>query len=296
MRVLVVVNPKSGRPLKTSLTAHLEMLLAEAAKTKPFAYHIVELPEENAEKAVSTEIQEFKPDILAGAGGDGTISLLSRLLLNSPAALLIIPAGSANGMAKELAIGNIEQAAGLLNDGVIREIDALKINGKTCIHLADVGLNARIVKRFEKDTRRGILTYAKHLWYELFLIKQYKFYIHYDDTEISKKAVSLTFANASKYGTGAVINPTGHIDDGKFELVIVKPFPAVKLLSLTFKMFTGKLQTSEYVDVISCSSAYIRASKKTTLQIDGEVIGKTREIKIEILKNALKVLVPADSV
>lgn len=61
-------------------------------------------------------------------------------------------------------------------------------------------------------------------------------------------------------------------------------------------MFTGKLQTSEYVDVISCSSAYIRTSKKTTLQVDGEVIGKTREIKIEILKKALKVLVPAEAV
>nr|WP_255534777.1 hypothetical protein [Pedobacter sp. SYSU D00535] len=155
-------------------------------------------------------------------------------------------------------------------------------------------MNARIVKRFEQDPKRGLWTYARHLFREIFLIKNYRFYIEQEGRPFIRKAVSLTFANASKYGTGAVINPVGKLDDGKFELVIIKPFPRIKLLSIGWKMFRGTLESSEYVDVISCSNALIRTSKRTTLQVDGEIIGKVKEIKVEILHKALTLIVPEE--
>ncbi|WP_423149258.1 diacylglycerol/lipid kinase family protein [Rubrolithibacter danxiaensis] len=293
MRVLFVINPKSGnRPEET-----LEKTISDQSKKQSFEYRIYKMQGKDDTSFIKKEIKSYNPQIIAGAGGDGTVNLLSKLLLNTGKTLLIVPLGSANGMARELGISNrIDQCLELLSKGFTREIDLLKINGHICIHLADVGLNARIVKRFEQDNRRGLLTYAKHMFYELFLIKQYKFYIKYDNNEVSRKAVSLTFANASKYGTGAVINPTGRINDGKFELVIVKPFPRVKLLSIAWKMFNGTLQTSEYVEVLGCKQALIRSSRKTTLQIDGEIIGKTREIRLEILEKALKVLVPSEKI
>src|SRR5690606_2566617 len=133
----------------------------------------------------------------------------------------------------------------------------------------------------------------KYLFREIFLIKQYRFQIKVDGKLLKRKAVSLTFANASKYGTGAVINPIGIIDDGKFELVIVRPFPRIKLLSIAWKMFTNKLQTSEYVEVHSCSKLQIRSSKKTTLQVDGEICGRVNEIRAEIIPSCLTMIVPA---
>jgi diacylglycerol kinase family enzyme len=114
----------------------------------------------------------------------------------------------------------------------------------------------------------------------------------YDGKKIRRKGVSITFANASKYGTGAVINPEGKLDDGKFELVLVKPFPKIKLFSIAWKMFTNQLHTSDYVEIFSCKKAVVFSNKKTTLQIDGEVIGKTREIRLENLEKVLMVVVP----
>lgn len=289
MRVLVVINPKSGRQLE----ANLEELISLEAKRHLFEYIIYQISGDDDRSKITKQVESYKPHIVAVAGGDGTVNLLAQVLIHTEIAMLIIPTGSANGMAKELGIsGKLENIVALINKGFSRSIDLLKINGRICIHLADVGLNARIVKRFEQDKKRGILTYAKHLLSEIFLIKQYRFYIKYDEHEITRKAVSLTFANASKYGTGAVINPTGLIDDGFFELVIVKPFPRIKLLSIAWKMFTGSLKSSEYVEVITCRTAQIRAARRTTLQLDGEVIGKTREIKVEIIKKGINVLVP----
>ena len=57
-------------------------------------------------------------------------------------------------------------------------------------------------------------------------------------------------------------------------------------------MFLGTLQTSEFVEVIRCRKADIRVSRKTTLQVDGEVLGKVNEISVDILPKAITVLVP----
>ncbi|HCN83983.1 MAG TPA: diacylglycerol kinase [Sphingobacteriaceae bacterium] len=292
MKVLFVINPHSGRKDQDNL----EKLIKDEVTKLKLDHRIYLMGSGDQEKKIRKEIESFNPEMLACAGGDGTVSLMAKILAETPVTLLIIPNGSANGMAKELGIGSrIDSAISLLGDGVRRKIDLLVINGRTCIHLADVGLNARIVKRFDQDPKRGISTYAKHLMAEIFLIKQYRFYIMYDDKEIKRKAVSLTFANASRYGTGAVINPNGKLDDGQFEVVIVKPFPRIKLFSIAWKMFRGTLQTSEYVEVIRCSKADIRSSKRTTLQVDGEVIGKVNEITIRLLPQALSVLVPPKS-
>lgn len=273
--------------------ATMEMMISNQSRKEKFEYRILRLHKTNGEPLIRREIEAYQPEIVAVAGGDGTVNLLAKITSHSDLPLLIIPIGSANGMARELGIGSrIDYAFNLLKTGIKRKIDLLKINNIICVHLADVGLNARVVKRFEKDLRRGMITYAKYLLSEIFLIKHYRFHIRIEEKEIVRKAVSLTFANASKYGTGMVINPASKLDDGKFELVIIKPFPRVKLLSIAWKLLRGTLISSEYVEVISCRQAVVSSSKKTTLQVDGEIIGRMREIKIEILPQALTVLVP----
>ena len=292
LKVLFIINPRAGN----REGGRLELLISEESREQGFDYLIYRLQSDSEEKSIKREIEAYSPDIVAVAGGDGTVNLLSKLLNGENIPLLIIPLGSANGMAKELGIANrIDNALRLITNGVTKKIDLLTINGNICIHLGDVGLNASIVQRFEKDPKRGLGTYAKHLFKELFLIHDYKFQISLDDEPIKRRAVSVTFANATKYGTGAVINPLGLIDDGKFELVIIKPFPKIHLLSITWKMFVGRLQTSEFVEVFSCKKAVLQTSKKTTLQIDGEIMGKTKEITVEILPKALNVIVSAES-
>ncbi|MXV15528.1 diacylglycerol/lipid kinase family protein [Hufsiella ginkgonis] len=288
MKVLFIINPKSG----TNARGTLEQLIAEQAALDDFTYVIHKMRSRDEEWAILQDIDACSPDIIACAGGDGTVNLLARLLNGKSIPLAIIPTGSANGMARELRIENINTALKTLIHGRKKKIDLLSINGKICVHLADVGLNARIVKRFEHGTSRGLFTYARHLFSEVFLLRKYTFYITHDLQEVTFRAVSLTFANASKYGTGAVINPTGKLDDGKFELVIVKPFPQRKLLSIVWKMFNGTLDTSEYVRVISCEKALIYSNRRTVLQVDGEVIGKTKHIRIEMIHQALTVIMP----
>lgn len=288
LKILFILNRKSGNRNLDDLL----QIINQKSKSHPFEYRIYFLDSFFLD-SIQNEIIRYKPKIVAVAGGDGSINLMSGILAGSRIPLAIIPFGSANGMAKDLEIPvDIEKSIDILLTGSIKKIDLIKINDRTCIHLADIGLNARVVKRFGKDIKRGLLTYAKHLLGELFFLKNYIFHIEHNGTKIRSKGVSITFANASKYGTGAIINPEGKLDDGKFELVLVKPFPKFKLISIAWKMFSNQLHTSDYVEIFSCKKAIVFSNKKTTLQIDGEVIGKVREIRLESLEKVLNVIVP----
>lgn len=288
-RVLFVINYKAGK----NNNLELEKVIEHHALK--FSYDIdfyMLCDNEDAVTGIKNAIEKFKPTVITAVGGDGTVNLVSGLIYQQNIALLIVPYGSANGMAKELQIpDDLESCLDLIAKGKIVEIDLLKINDELSIHLADVGLNARIVKRFELDAKRGLLIYAKHLFYEIFLLKRKRFTITYQNQIKKINAVSITFATATKYGTGAVINPDGKLNDGLFEICIVKPFPKYELFKITYQMFRNKLKTSTYFEVIQCDKAKVTCRKSTLLQVDGEVIGKVNEINLEILPKVLKVII-----
>lgn len=100
----------------------------------------------------------------------------------------------------------------------------------------------------------------------------------------------IVMANASSYGTGAVINPESKLDDGTFELVIFKPIPLKDLLSLTLESFLGDIKSSPYVEIYKVEKAKIYCKEAELLQIDGELKGVNQEIKAEILQGALRVI------
>src|SRR5690606_15640743 len=163
MKVLFIINVKSG----SGLGETLHQLIEKEAKTDGFDFQTYEMNCEPGEDEVNIreKIVAYKPAIVAAAGGDGTVNFLASILSGSSLSLAIIPCGSANGMARELGIGNdLTEAIKLICHGVHRRIDILLINDQPSVHLADVGLNASIVKRFDQDTQRGIRTYAKHLF------------------------------------------------------------------------------------------------------------------------------------
>ena len=190
MKIFFVINPRSG----TEKNTILDSLISAKAEELKFEFEIYLIEGNDCENIIRKKIEQIQPDIVAAAGGDGTVNILAGILAYTNITLLIIPIGSANGMARELQIGNTpELALSLLETGITQPIDLIKINGKVCIHLADVGLNARIVKRFEQEKKRGMFSYARHLLAEVFLLKHYRFIIKYENKVIKRKAVSLTF-------------------------------------------------------------------------------------------------------
>lgn len=289
-KVLFIINPFAGVKSKISVPD----LLQKKAAILSFDYRSYTIVGLDDMAHASEEIRNYQPDIVAAIGGDGTCNFVAQLLVNSPYKMGIIPLGSANGMATEMDIPKDTDAAiDTLFNGKPKQIDLLLVNGThLAMHLSDVGLNARIIKRFSKENKRGLWRYVRHFFTEYFLTRHYRFFIQVDGVRLKRKAISITFANASKYGTGAMINPHGVIDDGKFELCIIKPFPWYYLLPITIKFFSGNLKDSKYVEIISCKEAKISCRKLLALQVDGEIKERVNEVSVKIIPKSLWIIVP----
>src|SRR5688500_9319045 len=107
LKLLFVINPGAGGKKKDEWETEIRNYFSD----KPFQpeYYILGRPDDKDQ--IRRLLSEQKPDRLIAVGGDGTVTMLAKEVKNTPIALGILPAGSANGMAKELDIPeNLRQA------------------------------------------------------------------------------------------------------------------------------------------------------------------------------------------
>lgn len=104
----------------------------------------------------------------------------------------------------------------------IKLIDLIRINDQLCIYLGDIGFNAFVVKTFETFDARGMWGYIKAAWKVLWRNRCMQVSISTDNESVRRDAAMEVLANASKYGTGAVVDPEGSLDDGLFEVIVMK--------------------------------------------------------------------------
>jgi len=288
LKFLFVINPVSGGSGKENR----ENAIRNYFSSTPHTAEVFLLDGKNDAASVDYWIKTIRPDRVVAVGGDGTINLVAKKLMGTELTLGVIPAGSANGLATELGLPQkIEQALEIVVNGQVKKMDVVKINRETIsLHLADVGLNAQLIKYFEESNWRGKIGYAKVLLKTLWNKQQMTVTIETDKQKIERKAFMVVLANSRTYGTGAVINPTGDLYDGKFEIVVIRRLALSELLKMIIfhKPFNPKK-----VEVFSTSSAIIKTKRKTYLQADGEYLGKENFIKASVAAEKVNIVVAA---
>lgn len=286
LNILFILNPVSGGKKKRNW----EPLIRDYFKPLPHTIEFFVLTGKDDVSSIQYWIKKLSPQRVVAVGGDGTISLVAQQLSGSGIPMGILRGGSANGMAEELKIPEDPSLAihTILN-GKTQKCDIIKIDDNDiCIHLSDLGLNARLIKYFDKSHFRGMWGYARVFLKILWEGELLRAHIVADNLDINIPAYMIVIANASKYGTGAVINPEGLIHDGKFELVIVRQISIIEMI----KMFlNNKPFDPKKVEIFQTTKAVITTRKETHFQVDGEYKGKINKVSAEIIPSALNVMV-----
>lgn len=283
MKLLFVINPGSG-----SHDLNLKEVISAHFSSKDITIELFELPKDCSLKNIKEKINQEKADRVVAVGGDGTLKLVAECLLNTGIPIGIIPAGSANGMAKELGIPtDIELALDLVISGKPHQIHAIKLNDELCIHLSDLGFNAYLVKKFDTMPERGMWGYAKATWHALWNHKRMQIELNIKGATIKSAAAMVAIANATMYGTGLKINPDGKLDDELFEIVVVKDYSYLEIL----KIWLTKLPFNpKKIEVFQTSRVKISSKHKAHFQVDGEYIGKVNEVTAKILPASVTVI------
>lgn len=284
MKLLFIINPGSG-----SHNIDLKEVIAIYFKGKDVEIDLFELPDDCSIDKIKSKIEQSKADKVVAVGGDGTLKLVAECLLNSDTPIGIIPAGSANGMAKELGIPTeIEDALQIIETGLPKKIHVIELNNEICIHLSDLGFNAYLVKRFDSLQERGMWGYAKATWHALWNHKRMDVELEIKGKLVKSKAAMVAIANATMYGTGLKINPDGKLDDELFEIIVVKDYSYLEILKI---WFTKLPFNPKKIEVFQTSSVKISSKHMAHFQVDGEYIGKVNAVEAKILPAAISVIV-----
>lgn len=282
----MVVNPISGDVDKSELT-EAALFFAEKENLNLVIY--------NTSKAndivnIKTLYKTYAPERIIVAGGDGTIKMVAEAMEKEEVILGILPAGSSNGLAVDLDLmltleENLKIA--FLNDYM--EIDVITVNDKISLHLSDLGLNAELIKNYESATIRGKLGYALQAVTTLIDFEgPFTATINANNETINCVARMIVIANSKKYGTGVVINPHGVMNDGMFELVILKNLD----LYVFGQILTGNMPVeSNDVEIIVTDHAFIKTNFPVSFQMDGEYCGIETEYDVKILHKQMKVAI-----
>lgn len=284
-KLLFILNSAAGNN-KTDW----EQAILEYFDSKPYTIIIYKLSNPCSPEQVQEQIKKHNPDRVIAVGGDGTLKLVTESVLNSDLPVGLLPAGSANGMAKELGIPtDAEKALDVITQDNIKKIDLVSVNKELCIHLSDIGFNAFVVKTFETFNKRGMWSYIKAALRVLFRHRHMEVTIAGDNQVVKRNAVMVVLANATKYGTGAVINPKGKLDDGLFEIVVIKKISFSEIIKM---MITHKDFDPRKTELFTTSSVDMRSKHHVHFQVDGEYLGKIHSLKAECLPGALQIIVP----
>jgi YegS/Rv2252/BmrU family lipid kinase len=251
-----------------------------------------------ARRAVETSRQ-----MVIVCGGDGTVNEVVNGLACSQVPLAVLPAGTANVLAKELSLPwNLPRAAERILKAPYRRIAlGLAIPEKSSgepryfLSLAGAGADGALVSavRPEIKLKAGILAY----WQEGFRqLTRYDFPMF--RTSMAGSAcdidASLVIVGRTKhYGGPFKITTEADLLEPQFELAFVTTRSAWRYMAYLPLLWLGKLRGARYVhffktDSLQCAS---NSASHVQIQVDGEPAGRL-PVEFRIVPDALTLAIP----
>lgn len=287
-RLRFIINPIAGTKYKIlrkeAISKHID--------TNKFDFDIVFTEHAGHATALAKEAADAGIDIVAIAGGDGSVNEAAKGLLNTSTTLAIIPIGSGNGVARKLKVPlKIKNALRMLNTGVSKIIDGGEVNGEFFLMSPGVGFDAAMLQNFDKFKMRGVRGYLKSLFQTSKTYQAFDATIYIDGNQIKERVYSVLLSNIGELGYGIRFDKSAEVDDGQLELVTMKEFPKWKVLWYVFVAFFLAPAKTSILTIYKFKEMRAEISMPQYLQVDGDFCKQVEHIEAKVLPKVLNVLV-----
>jgi YegS/Rv2252/BmrU family lipid kinase len=295
-RVFVVLNPMAGSCTAEDVRTALEQHFGDRIDLE-----IYETTGRDDEDIVATvrAVIERGVDLVAAAGGDGTVSDVAEGVIGTDVPLGIIPVGTANVFARELELPmTLDEACSLLaGEHTITSVDAMRLGEKYFVLQIGIGLDSLMIRDTEREAKRRFGR-AAYIWTALTRLVGYqpvRFTIVADGQRIRPRASQVVIANGGVLGVppfrwGPNISP----DDGRIDVCVVSARTVLDYLGLVWHTVLGQQRRDRNVRYLTArQSIAISADHPLPVQADGEIVGET-PVQVQVVPNAVKVIVPID--
>jgi diacylglycerol kinase (ATP) len=259
-----------------------------------------------AEMAVAQRL-----DLVIACGGDGTVNEVVNGLAGTRIPMALLPAGTANILAKELGVPwDIPHAARLIPGAVVRRValgiatppsvngdgaGPRELVGRYFLCVAGAGPDGAIVNGVDEIFKKnaGILAYWAEGAKQLF---------RYDFPEMKvrsggkeRRATIVVVGRTAHYGGPFKITTGASLFENSFEMLTNSATSRFQYLRCLPALWMGKLRNVRGIEAwkgteVVCESA---DDRMIFAQVDGEPIGPL-PLAFRIVPDALSILVPAE--
>jgi YegS/Rv2252/BmrU family lipid kinase len=286
-RLLVVRNPAARRAERDLEPARCRLVdagfeLREIAPARP------------ADVATAVLDHRGRVDAVVVAGGDGSLNAAAPGLVAAELPLGIIPLGTANDLARTLAIpSDPAAAADVVARGRTTALDLGSVNGRPFFNVASIGLSAELARTLTSAEKRrwGRLGYASAGL--RVLARARPFHARITHAGVTEEVLTLQVAvgNGRHYGGGNVVAARAAIDDGRLDLYSLEFKNAWKLALMLRAFRQGVHGARREVRTMRGVAFDVATRRPRSVNADGELITKT-PAHFRVHPAALRVFVP----
>jgi len=288
---VIIINPISGGVSPRGARARAQLALAVVDAHGDPAEVLMTEAVGHARELAKSAVRRGARLVMAW-GGDGTISEVASALAFDEIPLGIIPAGSGNGLARELGVSmRPERAIADALQAVPQPMDLGELDGHLFANIAGVGFDAHIASRFATARRRGFIGYAGITARALTSYVPQRYRVTTSGVETAHRAILVTIANSAQFGNNARIAPGARVDDGELDLVVMEERSRVGTLYQMPRLFNGTVARVPGCTIRRIREATIEADAPMTYHVDGEPMAGGTKLRARIHPGALMVAI-----
>ena len=290
----VAVLAHAGKSLGGGLP-ELRAALAGAGVDAPVWYEVSK--SKQAPKKVEKAVADGA-DLLFVWGGDGMLQRCIDAVATTSTTIAIIPAGTANLLARNLGIpSDIEGAVHIGLHGGRRMLDVGVMNGERFAVMAGAGLDALMIRDMGDGLKgqMGKLGYvwagARHLGEQRFALK-----VRVDGRRwFSGKASTVLLGNVGTVLGGVTLFPRARPDDGRLEIGVVTAKGLLDWGRTLGRSVISDPERSPFVHVTSGRAFEIRLDRKRPYELDGGDRKPTKRFRVSVEPAAVAVCVASET-
>ncbi|UFT99933.1 diacylglycerol kinase [Radiobacillus kanasensis] len=273
-RARIIYNPTSGREaFKKELADVLQRLEQVGYEASAHATTGAGDATEAAKVAV-----ERKYDIVIAAGGDGTINEVINGLAEQDyrPKLGVIPVGTTNDFARALSIPrNIQKAVDVIVDGYSTPLDIGKVNDEYFMNIAGGGKLTELTYEVpsKQKTVLGQLAYYLKGIEMLPSLRPIHVKIEYDGEVFEDEIMLFLVSNTNSVGGFEKLAPDAKMDDGVFDLLILKKTNVAEFIRIATLALRGAHLEDDRIVHVTAKHIKVVSEEKMQLNIDGEFGG-----------------------
>jgi diacylglycerol kinase (ATP) len=290
-RALVVLNPLAG---SSDVDRVREAVARAAVRGLHCDVHVIAATEQ-----VTAAVRAALPagyELVAAAGGDGTVSAVASALVHTDVPLGIIPIGTGNILARDLGIPlDLDSALHLLcAPHHTRTLDAMQVGEQLYLLSIGVGLSAVIFRdtTLEDKRRWGRYAYVLRGLQALLGFQPRRFTLTIDGKGSRVRAAEVVVANSSTVGAPSIRWGTHvQLDDGVLDVCIVRARAPLDYFAIAWNLLRGQKRDPRVRFLRARESIVIGASHLLPVEADGDLIGQT-PVHIQVVPAAVRVIAP----